>query len=307
LLSGTYLHLSDPMVPFNYQDLHADLMALPPLDGLPDMPYPTQGMPDSSSPTDTFERLSSTSSSSDNGATAVENRYSFDSTFEYGFVNPSQTVHSRSFSESSYSDVDQHPRNSFGSYVEISHSMNSPGSESNIESEYNIVSARGMSCGRSSHGSSSPTTVSSIAFVRPISVPTKKSSSSSHSPISQASSSPPSRKPSRKSPIAAKATETKVRKQSQTGKPESEKRVGKRKGPLKPDQRKQASEIRKLRACLRCKFLKKTVSLSTMKTNHVLTLDSATKENHALDASLHMPDFGRFPVRESTSRRSDIL
>ncbi|KAI5298116.1 hypothetical protein KEM55_003794 [Ascosphaera atra] len=36
------------------------------------------------------------------------------------------------------------------------------------------------------------------------------------------------------------------------------KRVGKRTGPLKPDQRKQASEIRKLRACLRCKFLKKT-------------------------------------------------
>ncbi|KAI5286629.1 hypothetical protein KEM54_006637, partial [Ascosphaera aggregata] len=36
------------------------------------------------------------------------------------------------------------------------------------------------------------------------------------------------------------------------------KRIGKRTGPLKPDQRKQASEIRKLRACLRCKFLKKT-------------------------------------------------
>jgi hypothetical protein len=44
-----------------------------------------------------------------------------------------------------------------------------------------------------------------------------------------------------------------------TGKPENtEKKIGKRKGPLKPDQRKQASEIRKLRACLRCKFLKKT-------------------------------------------------
>lgn len=39
---------------------------------------------------------------------------------------------------------------------------------------------------------------------------------------------------------------------------ENEKRVGRRKGPLRPDQRKQASEIRKLRACLRCKFLKKT-------------------------------------------------
>ncbi|KKA28679.1 hypothetical protein TD95_003073 [Thielaviopsis punctulata] len=37
-----------------------------------------------------------------------------------------------------------------------------------------------------------------------------------------------------------------------------EKKVGRRKGPLLPEQRKQASEIRKLRACLRCKFLKKT-------------------------------------------------
>lgn len=38
----------------------------------------------------------------------------------------------------------------------------------------------------------------------------------------------------------------------------ADKRVGKRKGPLKPEQRKQAGEIRKLKACLRCKFLKKT-------------------------------------------------
>ncbi|RKF83886.1 hypothetical protein GcM3_006014 [Golovinomyces cichoracearum] len=41
-------------------------------------------------------------------------------------------------------------------------------------------------------------------------------------------------------------------------KKKTEKRVGKRRGPLLPQQRKQASEIRKLRACLRCKFLKKT-------------------------------------------------
>lgn len=38
----------------------------------------------------------------------------------------------------------------------------------------------------------------------------------------------------------------------------AEKKVGKRRGPLRPDQRQQAHEIRKLRACLRCKFLKKT-------------------------------------------------
>jgi hypothetical protein len=37
----------------------------------------------------------------------------------------------------------------------------------------------------------------------------------------------------------------------------SEKRIGRRRGPLKPEQRQSAHEIRKLRACLRCKFLKK--------------------------------------------------
>jgi hypothetical protein len=98
-------------------------------------------------------------------------------------------------------------------------------------------------------------------MVRPM--PVKKSTSPTRSPKSSpGSGSPPNRKTtSRKSPIAAKNSETKVRKQSQGGKPETtEKRVGKRKGPLNPDQRKQASEIRKLRACLRCKFLKKTVS-----------------------------------------------
>lgn len=37
-----------------------------------------------------------------------------------------------------------------------------------------------------------------------------------------------------------------------------DKKVGRRRGPLGPDQRKSAHEIRKLRACIRCKFLKKT-------------------------------------------------
>jgi hypothetical protein len=37
----------------------------------------------------------------------------------------------------------------------------------------------------------------------------------------------------------------------------SEKRIGRRRGPLKPEQRQSAHEIRKLRACIRCKFLKK--------------------------------------------------
>ena len=265
LLDGPYLPLSAPvdMAPFSYQDLHADLMAFP--DGLPDMSSyaAPQSMPDSSSPTDTYlEVRSLTSSSSDNGWSAIENRRSIDFSFpEQGiFINPTQTLHDRTLSESSFSDLDL-PRNSFGSFVDISNPLNSPSSESNLESVYNNSVTRRISCDDDSHGSQSPTSVSPVAIVRPVPVPIKKSSSPTRSsPTSQASStSPPTRKPSRKSPIAAKTSETKVRKQSQTGKPETEKRVGKRKGPLKPDQRKQASEIRKLRACLRCKFLKKTV------------------------------------------------
>ncbi|KAG5917809.1 hypothetical protein E4U42_007106 [Claviceps africana] len=63
----------------------------------------------------------------------------------------------------------------------------------------------------------------------------------------------------RKSPIAKGTIKTIIRRTS-NGKKDGavEKKVGRRKGPLLPEQRKQASEIRKLRACLRCKFLKKT-------------------------------------------------
>ncbi|KAL2005678.1 hypothetical protein VTN00DRAFT_10171 [Thermoascus crustaceus] len=249
LLDGPYLPLSAQVdiMPFNYPDYHAtDFMSF--ADGLPDMSSyaPSHSVPDSSSPTDTYlEVRSLTSSSSDNGWSLIENnRRSIDFTFpEQVFIDPTQTLHDRSLSDSS----------PFGSFVDISNPLSSPSSESPVESVYSNPGNRRVSCSdHGSHGSQSPTAVSPVATI-PIkkSPPTRSSSQSS-------STSPTSRKPSRKSPIAAKTAETKVRKQSQTGKPETEKRVGKRKGPLKPDQRKQASEIRKLRACLRCKFLKKT-------------------------------------------------
>lgn len=266
LLDGPYLPMSTApvdMVPFTYHDFQADLMAFP--SSLTDVSY---GAPhpilESSSPTDTYLEVRSLSSS-DNGWSTVDHRRSLDFGFpEQGvFVNPTQTLHDRSLSESSYST-------SYGSFVDLANPINSPGSETNMELPYShhnaalslaSTSPTGTSMvqpGQSSPGSRSPSAVSPSAMVRPIPVPIKKSTSPSRSSGSQSSGSPPSRKPSRKSPIAAKTSETKVRKQSQTGKPETEKRIGKRKGPLKPDQRKQASEIRKLRACLRCKFLKKT-------------------------------------------------
>lgn len=311
LLDGSYLPLSAPvdMVPFNYQDFHTDLTPLPRIDGLPDMPYQPQNLPDTSSPTDTYlEVRSLNSSGSDNGWSVIETQRPFDSFPEHSnvFINPSQTLHNRSLSESSYSDLEQYnPRHSFGGYVDRSHPLNSPTSD--LELGFN----RRVSCDLVSHTSSSPTAVSPVALVRPMPVK-KKSTSPSRSLRSQASSSgsPPTRKPSRKSPIAAKTAETRVRKQSQSKSDQpTEKRIGKRKGPLNPDQRKQASEIRKLRACLRCKFLKKTVSRSATNPRELflISLCSAIRASLALDASHPMRDFGKCHALVSTSRRLAIL
>lgn len=257
LLDGPYLPLAAPvdMVSYPYQDLQQDLLGFQP-NGLPDMSSyttaPQQNMIESSSPTDTYlEVRSLTSSSSDNGWSMIEPRHSHEFSFpDQVFINPTQTLHDRSLSESSYST-------SYGSFVDVSNPVNSPCSETNFESAFNSPVNRRISYDHTSHGSQSPTAISPAAIVRPIQVPGKKDTSPSRSSASN-SSSPPSRKPSRKSPIAAKTAETKVRKQSHNKSDSTEKKVGKRKGPLRPDQRKQASEIRKLRACLRCKFLKKT-------------------------------------------------
>ncbi|EEP75741.1 conserved hypothetical protein [Uncinocarpus reesii 1704] len=258
LLSGSYLPLD--MVPYTWQEFQPDL-SFAPVDSTGEM-FQSHHLPDTSSPTDTYlEVRSLTSSTSDNSWTLIDNRRSMDFHDQNVFINPTHTLHNRSLSESSYSDLDHNPHNSFGSFLELSHAMNSPtSSDSNIESEYNVSFQRRVSSDIGSHASSSPpTAISPLSITRPIPVVVKKSGilSSSRSP-KQAAGSPPSRRPSRKSPIAARNADTKVRKQTDPNKPEKEKRVGKRKGPLKPDQRKQASEIRKLRACLRCKFLKKT-------------------------------------------------
>lgn len=260
LLDGSYLPLAAPvdMVSYPYQDLQTDFLGFPP-NGLPDMSSYTapQNMIESSSPSDTYlEVRSLTSSSSDNGWNMIEPRHSHEFSFpDQVFINPTQTLHDRSLSESSYAA-------SYGSFVDVTNPVNSPTSETNFESPFNSPVNRRVSCDHTSHGSQSPTEISPAAIVRPIQVPGKKDSSPSRSSAS-ASSSPPSRKPSRKSPIAAKTAETKVRKQYSAKSDAAEKKVGKRKGPLRPDQRKQASEIRKLRACLRCKFLKKTVRASS--------------------------------------------
>ncbi|RAL60202.1 hypothetical protein DID88_000823 [Monilinia fructigena] len=80
-------------------------------------------------------------------------------------------------------------------------------------------------------------------------------------PFPSNTSSPPARRnpAPRKSPHR-QGYQARYPRRTSNGKKDAttEKRVGRRRGPLLPEQRKQASEIRKLRACLRCKFLKKT-------------------------------------------------
>jgi hypothetical protein len=84
--------------------------------------------------------------------------------------------------------------------------------------------------------------------------PQESSSSSSSSP--SAGNSPKSQR--RNSPLVGVTAKTIAKKKTtMTSSSKSEKRVGRRRGPLRPEQREQAHEIRKLRACLRCRFLKK--------------------------------------------------
>lgn len=212
----------------------------------------------SNSPTGTYlEVLSLPSSSSDNGWTTVDtyhNMEAYQQAQNAAIFNPSQTLHLRTHSDSSHSDGTGHTIESFGSFEEIASyppfSPYSPGSDAYVDNNVHRNCFHGESSHQHSHDIISP-----AAAVAP--VPIKMSPSTRTTPSS--ASSPPARRNSapRKSPTA-KATKAVIRRTTSNGKKDTEKRVGRRRGPLLPEQRKQASEIRKLRACLRCKFLKKT-------------------------------------------------
>ncbi|KAE8862239.1 hypothetical protein PTNB29_04801 [Pyrenophora teres f. teres] len=236
-------------------------------------------------------------SSSDNGWVDVgvnyghRHRQSYDfSDSSAIFVNPADTLHPTHIppmrvrsgsSDSTHSDAPPSAR-SFSSYDFLS----SPQSETeNIALE--LVPSRSSHSSHHSHHSLayssdgcnhdhghglpfsdhdfshiSPTQSVSPPMARVEPIVIKQTSSNTASPSSSAVGSPPTRR--RKSPATAsgskpaktivKKTPAHTTKKDATG----EKRVGRRRGPLRPDQRAQAHEIRKLRACLRCKFLKKT-------------------------------------------------
>lgn len=217
----------------------------------------------SNSPTGTYlEVLSLPSSTGDGWAMVDWSQPNFDH-FQHqaqnaAIFNPSQTLHLRTHSDSS----DGANSMEFGSFEEIApfpYSPFSPDSDGYVDA---ANSHRNCFAGEAHHHIHE--TVSTPANMAPVSVKSE-ASSSRHSPGSGAGSVSPqststNRRNSgpRKSPIA-KAPKSVVRRISNGKKDGSvEKKVGRRKGPLLPEQRKQASEIRKLRACLRCKFLKKT-------------------------------------------------
>lgn len=226
-----------------------------------------------SSPTGSYLEVRSLTSS-DNGWNAVDFPVSTNS-LEYpatanAVFNPGQTLHIRSTSDSSIDDSTSAQLS--GSYEEISVPLYSPASDAYHPCDYvKQEMPQSYNCSEYDHGSnsdhshdhtpgsSSPdgipnTRVSKASVARTARITTLSSASSSPT-------SPPTRR--RKSPTNASTKNTKAtikKTTSSAGRKDSngEKRVGRRSGPLRPDQRQQAHEIRKLRACIRCKFLKKT-------------------------------------------------
>ncbi|KAF2198839.1 hypothetical protein GQ43DRAFT_140654 [Delitschia confertaspora ATCC 74209] len=226
----------------------------------------------SNSPTESWLEVRSLS---DNGWSAVEmgpSRHSFDFSNEtvvnnLSIFNPGQTLHIRTNSDSSQQSDVPRSAHSFSSYEEINFPMNSPQSEA--ENSLELVQTHAVPHGLPHHDHAHHD--HDYAFISPnqsVSPPTsrvepiliKHPASSSASPTSSAASSPTNRRKKSPTGIKDKVTKTIVKKTAANSnkKDPGEKRVGRRRGPLRPEQRQQAHEIRKLRACLRCKFLKKT-------------------------------------------------
>ncbi|KAL1588919.1 hypothetical protein WHR41_02580 [Cladosporium halotolerans] len=217
-----------------------------------------------SSPTGTILEVQSLSDNEWSAINFNPHRQSLDS-FSGTVSNPSQNLHIRTNSDSS-SDGPHSASYLSGSYEEIPPwPLSSPHDEFHsqdyIDAQYlqsqgfGIAQERGVP--QSSPTSSSSLAVSPTAGIVALSY--ASAGSSSTSPTSSGPTSPPLRR--RKSPSESTAKVTKaIVKKSPTSRKDSsaEKKIGRRRGPLRPDQRQQAHEIRKLRACLRCKFLKKT-------------------------------------------------
>lgn len=224
----------------------------------------------SNSPTGTCLEVLSLPSSSGEGWTMVDwghhNVDQFQQVHNAAIFNPSQTLHLRTNSDSS-DGANSLDFNGFEEIAPFPYSPFSPESDGHGDAANHRNCFSGESHHTHTHESVSPKAATAAVPIKTEGVMVKAEGATRHSPgsgIGASATTPPSASSSRrnsgprKSPIA-KAPKPVVRRIS-TGKKDGtgEKKVGRRKGPLRPDQRKQASEIRKLRACLRCKFLKKT-------------------------------------------------
>jgi hypothetical protein len=216
-----------------------------------------------SSPTGTILEVQSLSDNEWSAINFNPNRQSLDS-FSGTVSNPSQNLHIRTNSDSS-SDGPHSASYLSGSYEEIPPwPLSSPHDEFHsqdyIDSQY--LQSQGFAIAQQDRGHQQSSPTSSLAVSPTAGVVTlsyASTGSSSTSPTSSGPTSPPLRR--RKSPSESTSKVTKaIVKKSPTSRKETtgEKKIGRRRGPLRPDQRQQAHEIRKLRACLRCKFLKKT-------------------------------------------------
>ncbi|KAL9027651.1 MAG: hypothetical protein Q9196_003858 [Gyalolechia fulgens] len=242
-----------------------------------------------SSPSDTSLEVRSYTSTSSNEWVGVDfhpyqSLDAFQDPQTGAISNPGQALHGRTFSDSSNSDGEQLSQHSFSSFADVPHIIGSPGSDSFGEIEfYNIRSHE--------PANPHPSPPAIVTSVRPRPVAAKKSTSPQRSPVSAGRGSPPTRRQSRKN-TSPKTTKTIIRRPVQPPKPvpeTTEKKIGRRKGPLRPEQRKQASEIRKLGACLRCKFLKKTVPCTRIDIKEIAYFMKDWKADYERHPSLSFP------------------
>ncbi|KAK5153611.1 hypothetical protein LTS14_007305 [Recurvomyces mirabilis] len=213
-----------------------------------------------SSPTGTILEIQSVSDNEWSMVNFNPNRQSIDS-FAGTVSNPSQSLHIRTSSDSSSSD-DPGSAELSGSYEEIPpwplHSPHDFHGTEWLDAQY-VQHAHGLPV-PAQQQYTSPTSSHPVSPITAMASGYRSSGSTSTSPTSSGPLSPPLRR--RKSPVDnnGKTTKAVIKKVAHSTRKDAttEKKVGRRRGPLRPEQRQQAHEIRKLRACLRCKFLKKT-------------------------------------------------
>lgn len=250
-----------PLVSY-HNDLQNSIVGYPLDHHFQPPPFGQAGLIGTSPTENTFDIQSS--SSSDSGWQLVDgsSRHSFESYHDASLhnnasaavSNPGMTLHIRTSSENSSSQPDfadsANSVHSFGSYDDIQFPLHSPQSESPVDlpTQMHAINTLPMATYAQEPSQISQTSPRLLGL---------SPSSSSSSPVSPDATSSTTRRRKEPSPKSTKQVIKKALPALKKAVP-GEKRVGRRRGPLRPEQRIQAGEIRKLRACLRCKFLKKT-------------------------------------------------